>query len=108
MPLQNCSRRNRRGAQNRHVHSRRTIYVLGLSLSPRSGGHEMTPKVPSMERREFLGTMTRTVPVWMLLLSAFSPKNLLAQTENPNEPPAGYDPTQHNYAMCVDIHKCIG
>ncbi|MBI5267217.1 MAG: 4Fe-4S dicluster domain-containing protein [candidate division Zixibacteria bacterium] len=44
----------------------------------------------------------------MFFLSAFSPENLLAQSDSATEPPPGYDPTKHNYAMGVDIHKCIG
>lgn len=59
-------------------------------------------KQPDMPRREFLTNVARTVPAWMIFLSAFKPEHLFAQEGDQ------YDPTKHNYSMGVDIHKCIG
>lgn len=64
----------------------------------------MSSTLPAIQRREFLDTLTRKLPLWFCLLSAFSPENLLADEAASTE----YDPTKHNYAMGVDIRKCIG
>ncbi len=61
---------------------------------------EETPKTP---RREFLKTCATKLPQWLLVFSALGPEKLLADDGND-----GYNPTEHNYAMGIDIHKCIG
>jgi tetrathionate reductase subunit B len=51
-------------------------------------------------RREFIKTCLQIVPAATLLpLVPISAQEMAKQ---------GYDPTQHNYAMGVDVHKCIG
>lgn len=57
---------------------------------------------PGQSRREFMLNLGEKMPGWLLLLSTLSPTKLLADFEN------DYDPTEHNYAMGVDVHKCIG
>ena len=57
---------------------------------------------PGQSRREFMLNLGEKFPGWLLLLSTLNPASLLADMEE------NYDPTQHNYAMGVDIHKCIG
>jgi Fe-S-cluster-containing dehydrogenase component len=54
---------------------------------------------PNMSRREFLGNCSRKLPA---VLGAFSAASVLADEVTE------YDPTGHNYAMGVDVHKCIG
>lgn len=61
---------------------------------------EETPKTP---RREFLKTCATKLPQWLFIFSAFGPEKLLAANGGD-----GYDPTEHDYAMGIDIHKCIG
>jgi len=63
----------------------------------------MTDIAPTTPRREFLEIVARKLPLWMSLLSTVGAAKLLAADE-----PDGYDPTQHDYAMAIDIHKCIG
>ena len=63
----------------------------------------MNDKQPKIERREFLDTCLRKAPAWFLTIAAItSAEKLFAQDEQK------YDPTGHNYAMGVDVHKCIG
>ncbi len=62
-----------------------------------SGQHPKTP------RREFLKTCAKKLPQWLFIFSTLSPEKILAAAEGD-----GYDPTQHDYAMGIDIHKCIG
>jgi Fe-S-cluster-containing dehydrogenase component len=66
----------------------------------------MNSQLPEMQRREFLDTVARKIPVWMTLFSLMSADRLFA--EDADGVSAGYDPTKHDYAMGVDIHKCIG
>ena len=54
-------------------------------------------------RREFLETCAKKIPQWFLVCGALSAEKVLGSTEG-----QGYDPTAHNYAMGIDIHKCIG
>jgi Fe-S-cluster-containing dehydrogenase component len=62
--------------------------------------NDASPKTP---RREFLQNCVRTLPAWFTLFATLDVDVLsAAETEN------GYDPTQHDYAMGIDIHKCIG
>lgn len=59
-------------------------------------------KRPGMLRREFLGNCLRKLPQWALLFSVFSPSKSKADER------AGYVPSDHDYAMGIDIRKCIG
>jgi len=63
----------------------------------------MSDDRPIITRREFIANTSRKLPGLFLICSTFGASGLLADTgENT------YDPTKHNYAMGVDIHKCIG
>jgi len=63
----------------------------------------MIKEEPKIPRREFLETCSRKIPGWLVIWATFEADQiLLAQEESK------YDPTQHNYAMGIDIHKCIG
>ncbi len=62
----------------------------------------MTYEAPKMKRREFLETVGKKLPRWALLFMAIDPKKLLASPED------DYKPEEHEYAMGIDIHKCIG
>lgn len=65
----------------------------------------MNTNKPTMARRAFLDTMTRKLPTWLMALSIFGgSKSLRAQVNGDGE----YIPEDHNYAMGIDIHKCIG
>ncbi len=64
----------------------------------------MSNELTNMQRREFIGNVARTLPSWMVIFSAISAADLLAAEDQPQT----YDPTGHNYAMGVDVHKCIG
>jgi Fe-S-cluster-containing dehydrogenase component len=55
-----------------------------------------------MPRREFLGFLTRKVPKWFFIFATLDAKKLNAQ-EGDEE-----DLASHDYAMGVDVHKCIG
>jgi Fe-S-cluster-containing dehydrogenase component len=57
---------------------------------------------PGMPRRDFLRNCARKLPSYAALLSVLRAGELLADDDS------GYDPEQHDYAMGVDIHKCIG
>jgi tetrathionate reductase subunit B len=59
-------------------------------------------KAPLMSRREFLDIVSRKAPGWLLVLGLFGSKPLFAEEGD------AYDPTLHDFAMGVDIHKCIG
>jgi Fe-S-cluster-containing dehydrogenase component len=59
-----------------------------------------TPKTP---RREFLKTCATKLPQLLVVFSACHPGKLLAADGDD-----GYNPAEHNYAMGIDIHKCIG
>ncbi|MBU1319202.1 MAG: 4Fe-4S dicluster domain-containing protein [candidate division Zixibacteria bacterium] len=58
---------------------------------------------PGISRREFIANTTRKLPGLLLICSTIGAKQLLSDTDDTH-----YDPTQHNYAMGIDIHKCIG
>ena len=63
----------------------------------------MIPDKPKMERREFLKNVGRKLPVWLTALTVMTkPEWVFA--DNSIE----YDPEEHDYAMGIDIHKCIG
>jgi Fe-S-cluster-containing dehydrogenase component len=62
----------------------------------------MSDSQPKQSRREFILNLSEKLPGWLLVLSTLNPQSLLAGDEDK------YDPTEHNYAMGVDIHKCIG
>ncbi|MFQ5606353.1 MAG: 4Fe-4S dicluster domain-containing protein [Candidatus Zixiibacteriota bacterium] len=60
-------------------------------------------EAPKMLRREFLANVGRKSQAFIALASTWGiTKRLFAQDSN------GYNPSEHNYAMGVDIHKCIG
>ncbi len=59
-----------------------------------------TPDVP---RREFLKICGRTLPQWLFLCATLSADKIFAAAED-----NGYHPEEHNYAMGIDIHNCIG
>jgi len=56
-----------------------------------------------IQRREFLKVVSRIVPGGLIFLLAPGTESLLRAAEE-----SAYDPSQHNYAMGIDIHKCIG
>ena len=59
---------------------------------------------PNMKRREFLENVSRKVPgIILTIASVGSGGALLAQSDQ-----GEYNPDEHNYAMGIDIHKCIG
>ncbi len=63
----------------------------------------MKDKKVGIPRREFIKTTSRLLPGGLMLFMTFSPERwLLAQT-GPE-----YNPDQHDYAMGIDIDKCIG
>lgn len=62
----------------------------------------MKNKKPVTTRREFLQTCSKKLPQLVLGCSVLSAGRVLAK-EN-----GEYDPTEHDYAMGIDIHKCIG
>jgi tetrathionate reductase subunit B len=63
----------------------------------------MKDKHPNPDRRRFLKNAARALPGGLILFFVPGADNLLlADTSE------GYDPTRHNYAMGIDIHKCIG
>jgi len=59
-------------------------------------------KKPKMSRRNFVKNVSAKTSGLFVLLSAAKVKNVLANDGS------DYDPTEHNYAMGIDIHKCIG
>ncbi len=63
----------------------------------------MTKEIVSLTRREFFKYSTKILGLFSLF-STFGAKELLSM-ENEKE---NYDPVQHNYAMGIDINKCIG
>jgi len=58
---------------------------------------------PKIERREFLKNCSSKLPAFVLLASTLGARDLLAAETN-----GDYDPTRHDYAMGIDIHRCIG
>jgi Fe-S-cluster-containing dehydrogenase component len=58
------------------------------------------PKIP---RRDFLINCSKKIPKLAFVFSTLGANQLLSAAEKDD-----YDPTKHNYAMGVDIHKCIG
>jgi Fe-S-cluster-containing dehydrogenase component len=63
----------------------------------------MNDKKPTTPRRDFLKTCATKIPQWLLVFSAFGPEQARAVDGE-----SDYNPVEHNYAMGVDIHKCIG
>lgn len=61
-------------------------------------------QMPKIDRRSFMQRCARTAPAWYALLAS-APLSALAQDETPEN---GYKPEDHNYAMGVDVEKCIG
>jgi tetrathionate reductase subunit B len=54
------------------------------------------------ERREFLAKLLK-IPCATLLLGVVGPVKVLAETKE-----EAYDPTEHYYAMGIQVEKCIG
>lgn len=63
----------------------------------------MTDKINKLGRRDFLKTCSKILPYGGLFLFTFGAEKLLLGQES-----GEYIPEQHNYAMGLDIHKCIG
>jgi len=63
----------------------------------------MTKTTLTTQRREFLEICARKLPLWLTLMSTLGVKEIFAADGT-----EGYDPTQHDYAMAINIHKCIG
>jgi len=63
----------------------------------------MNQDEPKTARREFLETCGKSIPKWVLFFAT-----IRAGTLSATEEPEAYDPKQHDYAMGIDIHKCIG
>jgi len=59
-------------------------------------------KRPGIERRAFLSNCSKTLPSLLVLVAGFDLQEIMA-SESGN-----YNPNDHNYAMGIDIHKCIG
>lgn len=57
----------------------------------------------SLNRRDFLIICKNALPITGLLFFPLAANQLLFAQKSEE-----YDPTQHNYAMGIDIHKCIG
>lgn len=63
----------------------------------------MMPDKPKMERREFLKNVGSKLPVWLTALTVMTkPEWAFSDTSD------DYNPDEHDYAMGIDIHKCIG
>jgi Fe-S-cluster-containing dehydrogenase component len=60
-------------------------------------------KEESFNRREFILRCSQALPMAGFLLFPMGAGELLFAQDGEQ-----YDPTQHNYAMGIDIHKCIG
>ena len=58
---------------------------------------------PTMPRRDFIEKLSQKAALIVSFCSIAS----IAKGDV-GQPKAEYDPTQHNYAMGIDIHKCIG
>ncbi|MEE9553441.1 MAG: 4Fe-4S dicluster domain-containing protein [candidate division Zixibacteria bacterium] len=54
-------------------------------------------------RREFILSCSKALPLTGFFFFPLSPGKSLLALES-----GAYDPTKHNYAMGIDIHKCIG
>jgi Fe-S-cluster-containing dehydrogenase component len=63
---------------------------------------DIRQKSPEMARREFLRNCVQKLPSYLALMSVLPTGKLLADNGD------DYDPTGHDYAMGIDIHKCIG
>ncbi len=57
---------------------------------------------PQMNRREFIDTVSRKVPTWLAFVSAFGAGELILAKDS------DYNPEDHDYAMGIEIHNCIG
>ena len=57
----------------------------------------------AVNRREFIFACKRALPLAGLLFFPLSATDLILAQENEK-----YNPTEHNYAMGIDTHKCIG
>ncbi len=68
----------------------------------------MIDPAPKMPRRDFLDSAVRKLPAWLLLFKVIDPAELLGDGDSTDAGSAKYDPTQHDYAMGVAVHKCIG
>ncbi len=55
----------------------------------------------NMNRREFLGYCAKTFPLFLFFSNFWIDELVALDTD-------AYDPTKHNYAIGIDINKCIG
>lgn len=62
----------------------------------------MKDKKPTLSRRVFLSNCKNKVPGWLFVLATFEARTLLAADDK------NYIAKEHDYAMGIDIHKCIG
>lgn len=63
----------------------------------------MKPESSHLDRREFMKICSKALPLTGLFFFTFRAEKLLFGQETDK-----YDPTQHDYGMGIDIHKCIG
>jgi len=63
----------------------------------------MKMEIPNMLRREFLSNCVRKLPALAAMASVTASWKSVWAGGNDN-----YDPSEHDYAMAIDIHKCIG
>lgn len=63
----------------------------------------MTKKKPEISRRDFLKGLTKVLPQWAVAISIFGAEDLVFAQGN-----GAYNASEHDYAMGIDIHKCIG
>lgn len=63
----------------------------------------MIDNKPTMARREFIENCSKKLPTWLMIFYAMGSGAGISAQEGED-----YDPTKHNYAMGIDIHKCIG
>lgn len=61
----------------------------------------MNKSKPIMKRRSFLKNLSAKLPALTVALTALNPTKMFAAEDD-------YNPDDHNYAMGIDIHKCIG
>ncbi|HWR82516.1 MAG TPA: 4Fe-4S dicluster domain-containing protein [Candidatus Deferrimicrobium sp.] len=62
----------------------------------------MKENLKPISRREFVRSCSQALPAGLFFFT-FGIESLAAGEEG-----SQYDPTQHNYGMGIDIHKCIG
>lgn len=63
----------------------------------------MVDKKPSQNRRDFIRGISKLLPTGIMFLGGISIGKKASGQDT-----GDYNPDEHNYAMGVDIHKCIG